>query len=31
VKVYPLAEANQALEDMKHSRFNGEAVLIVGP
>jgi propanol-preferring alcohol dehydrogenase len=29
-KLYPLAEANQALEDMKHSRFNGEAVLMVG-
>ncbi len=27
VKLYPMAEANQALEDMKHSRFNGEAVL----
>jgi alcohol dehydrogenase, propanol-preferring len=24
---YPLEEANQALEDLKHSRFNGEAVL----
>jgi propanol-preferring alcohol dehydrogenase len=29
VKTYPLAEADQALEDMKHSRFNGEAVLIM--
>jgi alcohol dehydrogenase, propanol-preferring len=29
VQPYPLHEANQALEDMKHSRFNGEAVLIV--
>ncbi len=27
VKLYPMAEANQALDDMKHSRFNGEAVL----
>jgi propanol-preferring alcohol dehydrogenase len=30
VRTYPLAEANQALEDMKHSRFNGEAVLVIG-
>jgi alcohol dehydrogenase, propanol-preferring len=30
VKLYPLDEANQALDDMKHSRFNGEAVLVVG-
>lgn len=30
VKLYPLAEADQALDDMKHSRFNGEAVLAVG-
>jgi len=29
VKPYALAEANQALEDMKHSRFNGEAVLMM--
>ncbi len=27
VTVYPLAEANQALADLKHSRINGEAVL----
>ena len=27
VNVYALEEANQALEDLKHSRFNGEAVL----
>jgi propanol-preferring alcohol dehydrogenase len=27
VKVYNLENANQALEDLKHSRFNGEAVL----
>jgi propanol-preferring alcohol dehydrogenase len=27
VKLYPMAQANQALDDMKHSRFNGEAVL----
>jgi propanol-preferring alcohol dehydrogenase len=27
VQIYPVAEVNQALEDMKHSRFNGEAVL----
>ena len=30
VQVYPVAQVNQALEDMKHSRFNGEAVLRVG-
>lgn len=29
VKVYPLEQANQALDDMKHSRFNGEAVLVI--
>jgi len=29
VKTYPLAEADRALEDMKHSRFNGEAVLMM--
>ena len=29
VNLYPLEMANQALEDMKHSRINGEAVLIV--
>lgn len=27
VNVYDLENANQALEDLKHSRFNGEAVL----
>jgi propanol-preferring alcohol dehydrogenase len=27
VRTYPLAAANQALEDLKHSRINGEAVL----
>jgi alcohol dehydrogenase, propanol-preferring len=27
VKVYPLAEANRALQDLKHSRLNGAAVL----
>lgn len=30
VKPYPLIEANRALVDLKHSRFNGEAVLLVG-
>jgi propanol-preferring alcohol dehydrogenase len=30
VKTYALEEANQALDDMKHSRFNGEAVLTLG-
>lgn len=29
VTVYPLSEVNTALEDLKHSRFNGEAVLKV--
>lgn len=29
VRVYPLSEVNAALEDLKHSRFNGEAVLKV--
>jgi propanol-preferring alcohol dehydrogenase len=29
VSVYPLNEANTALDDLKHSRFNGEAVLKV--
>ena len=29
VQVYPLEQANKALEDMKHSRINGEAVLQV--
>lgn len=27
VQPYPVSKVNQALEDMKHSRFNGEAVL----
>ncbi len=29
VTVYPLSEVNAALQDLKHSRFNGEAVLKV--
>jgi propanol-preferring alcohol dehydrogenase len=29
-EVYPLERVNQALEDMKHSRIDGEAVLQVG-
>jgi alcohol dehydrogenase, propanol-preferring len=29
VAVYPLNEANTALNDLKHSRFNGEAILKV--
>jgi propanol-preferring alcohol dehydrogenase len=28
--IYDLDEANQALEDIKHSRLNGEAVLKIG-
>lgn len=27
ITIYPLEQANQALADLKHSRFNGEAVL----
>ncbi len=30
VQIYPVSEVNQALDDMKNSRFNGEAVLRVG-
>jgi propanol-preferring alcohol dehydrogenase len=29
VNPYPLRQANQALDDLKHSRINGEAVLVV--
>jgi propanol-preferring alcohol dehydrogenase len=29
VSLYPLREANRALDDLKHSRINGEAVLVV--
>jgi alcohol dehydrogenase, propanol-preferring len=29
VTIYPLEEANQALLDLKHSRFKGEAVLVI--
>lgn len=29
VRLYPLNEANTALGDLKHSRFNGEAVLTI--
>jgi propanol-preferring alcohol dehydrogenase len=28
-QVYPLEQANQALLDLKHSRLNGEAVLLI--
>jgi propanol-preferring alcohol dehydrogenase len=31
VKCYPLNDANRALQDLKASRFNGEAVLQVAP
>jgi propanol-preferring alcohol dehydrogenase len=27
---YPLSDANRALLDVKHSRINGEAVLMIG-
>jgi propanol-preferring alcohol dehydrogenase len=30
VNSYALEDANQALEDMKYSRINGEAVLVLG-
>jgi propanol-preferring alcohol dehydrogenase len=30
VNLYPLADANQALIDLKASKFNGEAVLVIG-
>jgi propanol-preferring alcohol dehydrogenase len=30
IQSYPLEHANQALLDLKHSRINGEAVLVVG-
>jgi propanol-preferring alcohol dehydrogenase len=30
VNIYPLKHANQALRDLKTSKFNGEAVLVVG-
>jgi alcohol dehydrogenase, propanol-preferring len=29
IKIYPLEDANRALDDLKHSRINGEAVLYV--
>jgi propanol-preferring alcohol dehydrogenase len=29
VQLYPLAEANRALQDLKHSRINGAAVLTI--
>ena len=31
VKRYPLDDANRALQDLKASRFNGEAILQVTP
>jgi len=31
VALYPFAEANTALADLKHSRLNGEAVLCINP
>ena len=30
VTVYPLARANEALDDLRHGRFNGAAVLAIG-
>jgi len=29
ISLYPLRDANRALDDLKHSRINGEAVLVV--
>jgi propanol-preferring alcohol dehydrogenase len=29
VNIYPLVDANRALYDLKKSKFNGEAVLMV--
>ena len=29
ISPYPLEEANLALLDLKHSKFNGEAVLVI--
>ncbi len=29
--VYPLEQANQALQDLKADRINGTGVLVVGP
>ena len=31
ITLYPLEEANRALFDLKHSKFNGEAVLVIHP
>ena len=30
IQVYPLAEANRALDDMRHGRVRGSAVLAIG-
>ena len=30
IQTYPLAEANRALDDMRHGRFGGSAVLTIG-
>jgi alcohol dehydrogenase, propanol-preferring len=30
VELYPLEQANQALQDLKHSHINGEGVLVMG-
>jgi len=29
VTAYPLAKANEALDDLRHGRFNGAAVVVV--
>jgi hypothetical protein len=30
IQTYPLSEANRALDDMRHGRFGGSAVLKIG-
>jgi propanol-preferring alcohol dehydrogenase len=30
IQVYPLADANRALDDMRHGRVRGSAVLAIG-
>jgi propanol-preferring alcohol dehydrogenase len=31
VRVYPLERANEALDDLRHGRFRGAAVIVVDP
>jgi alcohol dehydrogenase, propanol-preferring len=30
IETYPLADANRALDDMRHGRVRGSAVLVIG-